>query len=395
MRILIAEDDSTSRLILKRSLEKWGHEVIATKDGAEAWEILQKEPIRFVITDWMMPELDGVELSKRIRAAHFSHYIYIILLTAKIEKTEIVDGLEAGADDFVTKPFNKHELKVRIKAGERIIRLEKDLEERNESLQEAYTQIRKDLEAASNMQQNLLPSASSTMPGISFDWLFLPCTVIAGDIFNFFQLSENNIGFYLLDVSGHGIPAAMLSVTISKVLSPTFMNGNEEKHSLHGKSHHDFNSPASVIQELNQRFQGENNSMQYFTMVYGTIDTKNKELKLCQAGHPSPIYVKNGAYISHIGNGGMPVGMLPEIEYEEQSFDFTAGDRLFLFSDGVTECENADKEQFSSNRLVQLLEGSRSDSLAVLMQKVKGQLQRWNGSEQFEDDVTLLAIEME
>ncbi|MFQ5771491.1 MAG: PleD family two-component system response regulator, partial [bacterium] len=198
MRILIADDHADTRLLLSRFLKKWGHEVMVAKDGAEAWEILQKLPINFVISDWIMPNMDGLELCKRIRAANFQRYIYIILLTAKNAKDELVVGMEAGADDFMVKPFNKGELKVRIRAGERILKLEKDLDERNQKLSEVYAVIRKDLQAAAELQKSFLPDATVSFNGLKFEWLFLPCTFVAGDIFNFFALDEKNVGFYLL-----------------------------------------------------------------------------------------------------------------------------------------------------------------------------------------------------
>ncbi|HPH97635.1 MAG TPA: diguanylate cyclase [Anaerolineaceae bacterium] len=127
MRILIVDDDPVARQILRTSLVRFGHEVMEMTDGRAAWDYLQTDTVRLVITDWLMPEMDGVELIRRIRSRPTSGYIYTIILTAKDDKSNIVRGLEAGADDYLTKPFNIHELHARVMIGVRILDLETNL----------------------------------------------------------------------------------------------------------------------------------------------------------------------------------------------------------------------------------------------------------------------------
>ena len=129
MHVLIADDDSVSRRLLQSYLQKWGYEVTAAKDGAEAWDLFDGGSFPMIITDWMMPELDGPGLIRRIRSAGRPGYVYAMLVTAKSEKEDLVEGMEAGADDFLTKPFDRDELRVRLRAGERIIRLEQNVRE--------------------------------------------------------------------------------------------------------------------------------------------------------------------------------------------------------------------------------------------------------------------------
>ncbi len=141
MKILIAEDALVSRRLLERHLQAWGHEVVTATDGAEAWERFNADEYPIVISDWMMPEMDGPELVRRIRASERPGYVYIILLTAKAQTEDLVEGMEAGADDFVAKPFERDELRVRLRAGERIIQLEQTLAQQNRELRETQAAL--------------------------------------------------------------------------------------------------------------------------------------------------------------------------------------------------------------------------------------------------------------
>lgn len=143
MRILIAEDDIVSRRMLEATLVKWRYEVVVTNNGAEAWQILQSEnPPKLVILDWMMPEMDGLEVCKKVRENAELDSTYIILLTARGQKEDIVSGLDAGANDYITKPFDRNELKARIQVGVRMINLQNELEEHIKKLEEAMSEVR-------------------------------------------------------------------------------------------------------------------------------------------------------------------------------------------------------------------------------------------------------------
>jgi DNA-binding response OmpR family regulator len=143
MRILIAEDTAPSRVMLTTILKRWGYEIVATGDGAEAWQVLQRpDAPRLAILDWMMPQMDGPEVCRKVRSQHTEGYVYLILLTARGQKEDIVKGLEAGADDYVTKPFDAAALRARLQVGERILTLETALVQKVREQQEALAQVK-------------------------------------------------------------------------------------------------------------------------------------------------------------------------------------------------------------------------------------------------------------
>jgi signal transduction histidine kinase len=160
MKVLIADDEPIARRRLESFLTKWGKQVVAASDGAAAWRLLQQEEFPIVITDWMMPEIDGVELIRRIRAQPHPHYVYVILLTARSEKEDLVQGMEAGADDFLSKPFDHNELRVRLRQGERVIQLERSLAEQNRALRETQAAL---------VQQEKLASLGQLAAGMAHE----------------------------------------------------------------------------------------------------------------------------------------------------------------------------------------------------------------------------------
>ena len=393
MKILIADDDEIQRDVLTAMLEQRHHEVTTVSNGAQAWETLQRDPISMVFTDWMMPELNGLELIRKVRASQLGRYVYMILCTGKNARADLIEGMRCGADDFLTKPIQEDELLVRMASGERVLDLEKRLEQKNRKLASAYDTIRHDLEAAARMQRSLLPPATE-IRGVRFESLFLPASMVAGDIFNFFPLNETTTGFYQLDVSGHGIPAAMLSVTLSKMLSSGPLGNALLKRPIATAPWHEVVAPHEALGELNRRFQ--DNGDMYFTMVYGVLGgPESRRLRLAQAGHPHPIYLARGQHCVALGHGGFPLGVLPHMDYELCEREVGPGDRMFLTSDGVLECVNSKGEQFGDGRLKEFVERHRDCGLRELLDALQEMLKQWVESDDFEDDVSVVAMEFQ
>jgi sigma-B regulation protein RsbU (phosphoserine phosphatase) len=308
--------------------------------------------------------------------------------------------MDAGADDFIRKPIQLDELHARIRAGQRVLELEKKLQENNIHLTEVTNKllatnevINRDLKMAANMQRSLLPNIAVHNQGIAIDWLFHPSTDLSGDIFNFFTLDDHHVGFYIIDVAGHGIASAMQSFTLSRLLSPDISN------------HLIFNLPdppycrlvrsaSAVVSNLNRQFQTDAINVLYFTMIYGVIDTLSCSIDLCQAGHPHLIYLAKDKLAQFISEGGLPVGIIPQASYDSVQIAYKFGDRLFLYSDGITECESPSGEMFGAERLLAFVNDTRHLKISEVIAKLDEQVRAWHGGDDFDDDISMLALDI-
>lgn len=399
MQILVVDDDPIARTVISSLLRVLGHEVSEACDGNAAWEMMQQKRYPIIVIDWIMPGLSGVDLCRKIRAESNDNYVYVILCTANGDKADLVNGMDAGADDFLVKPVSPEELRVRVRAGERIAKLEQRLADRNrelqrsnEQLQHAYEVIEEDVRAAAWVQENLLPSPAANMLGVACKWRFRPSRYVGGDIFNCFAVDERHVGFYLLDVAGHGVPAAMSSVALSMILSPDGTHGGPLKKYEAQSERYIAAQPSEVIAELNRRFQASVNG--HFAMSYGLLNLETSLLRLAQAGNPNPVFIQSGGDIRTLTDGGMPVGLWPDIHIDIVEVPFEPGDRLVLYSDGVPECMNHREEEFGDERLVDCLAGAAREPMDLMLNNLERQLERWRGSSDFDDDVSLLAVEL-
>lgn len=394
MKILLAEDERITRRSLQRYLESWGHDVIAAEDGAVAWQQFQQQQFDIVVTDWDMPKLDGRALIERIRGSGASGYVYLIMLTGRAEKADLVVGMEAGADDFLAKPFDRNELRVRLNAGQRIIRLERELAEQNETLSKANERMSRDLRAAADVQQALLPKELPESLGARFAWHFEPCDELGGDILNVLSLFDRYVVVYLLDVSGHGVPAALLSVTLSRVLTARDPSSSFILAESTGGGPPTVRSPRDVAERLNRAFPMAAQGDHFFTLAYAVLDLETHTLQYTVAGHPPPALVRQGRPARHLEGDGFPVGVVDEPEYEEHRLQLEPGDRLLFYSDGVTEAANKAGVMLGDDGFVRLIEASRDRPLDEGLDKCIHDLREWCDATPLADDISVLALEV-
>lgn len=392
MPILIAEDDEASRIYLTRVLEKAGYEVVAAEDGDMAWDLFQKNNFRLVITDWIMPRVGGVALCRRIREKATNGYVFVIMVTARDRKSDIVEAIDAGADDYVTKPYDKGELLARIRAGSRIISLEQELSEKNQELLKANITMKNDLLAASRLQQSFLPKAAPKASGLEFSWFYRPCDMVGGDTFNCFSINDNYVALYVLDVSGHGVPAAMLSVMLSRILTPHADRGGILCRLPEGNGRREPVSPRAIAQILNRRFPMDQDVGQYFTLLYLTFHLPSLTMKVVQAGHPYLAVLHHNGKVNFLRKAGFPIGMFEDADFEEETMSLSPGDRILLYSDGIVEAMNRQDECYGTDRFAKALATHRDQDISGITQAVMVDLANFIGDVKIIDDMTLVGL---
>jgi sigma-B regulation protein RsbU (phosphoserine phosphatase) len=392
LKVLVIDDAPDFRVYVRALLRKWGYDPVLATNGADGLERMREGGIRLVICDWMMDGMSGPEVCAAIRSEDFGHYVYLMLLTGRTEDTDLVYGLDAGADDFVGKPFDAQVLRARLQVGVRILGLEERLAQQNRVLQQhhddlgrAYAQIQNDLAVAARIQLESLPVSDEDIAPLRAGWLFLPAAKISGDSFHFFPVSEELIGFYHLDVAGHGIPAALLSTSLSRSLVPHTGVAISAGHYL---------QPAKFLEALNRELcspDGEVSS--YATVIYGVLNKHTGEGQLALAGHPKPLILHPNGDIEHLQSGGLPVGMFDAVEYTSQPFNLGLGDRLVTYSDGITDCFDADGAPFDLDHFKSLLTRNREHPATKIADKLRDAVTEWRTGEEFEDDISVLILE--
>ncbi|WP_170326141.1 SpoIIE family protein phosphatase [Ruegeria arenilitoris] len=343
-KVLVVDDSRLQRRILVASLKKWGFEVLEADSGDAAIEMCQANPPDLVVSDWVMPGMSGLEFCRAFRALDSEQYSYFILLTSKSEKQEVAKGLDAGADDFLIKPLEADELRARISAGARILDMQRELSEKNrmietalEELRVAHDAIDKDLMQAKKIQDSLVPELTREFGKSRVSMLLKPCGHIGGDLVGMFSPGVNRLGFYSIDVSGHGITSAMMTARLGGYLSSKHFEQNVAMEKRFDKFYA-LLPPEQVAEMLNSRLMADAGVEEYFTMVYAIIDLRNGHLKMVQAGHPHPLVLRHDGSTEFLGEGGLPIGLLSDVSFQQTETYLHPGDKLLLYSDGFTEC---------------------------------------------------------
>ena len=395
-KILIAEDDPVSLKILESMLQKWGYEVLKAVDGAQAWNLYQAHSdIQLIISDWMMPNVDGIDLCKFVRGFNSNGcYTYFILLTAKSQVDDLVAGINAGADDFIAKPFNQFELQARLFAGQRIVRLENELARKLAEISKANVQMEQDLEAAAIVQRNMLPLAGVSFPGIKYAYHFTTCNQIGGDLFNLVPLDDSHVAVYILDVAGHGVPAALKAVSLSWLLAPQKPNYRILFES-NSSGELCVAPPKNVLVRLNAHAYSTDPSGKFITFLYGVLDPKSGLFTYSRAGHPYPIHISDGRFIRHIPPEDIPLGIIQDYDYSQSTYDIKPGDRIYFYTDGVSETMNPAGEQFGEGRIISNLVALSNLNLDESISGLIKRLTEWRCCSDISDDVSIIGIEVD
>lgn len=385
LKILVAEDNIVQRLYLSRLIESMGYEAITAEDGHKALELVQESKIQIVISDYLMPNLDGIGLTRAIRQLDLDHYVYVVMITGNEDDDVRAEALEAGVDDFLNKMRSPVMLNARIRAATRLIHHAEELAERTRVLKETNEHIREDLRAAAAAQRQLLPDIRKDLMGFTVASAFVPSSFVSGDMFGCFPLDDKRLGFYAVDVSGHGVHASLLSVAIGYLITPEFFRNTALTQS--GQA-----DPAALITNLNDRFSKSEND-DYFTMFCGVIDTASGALDYCQAAYPSPYYIDPTGVAQPVGDGGFPVGMFPFATYENNAMTLALGGSLVICSDAATEAVNTQNTPFGLERLRNMVATISDIGTKNMPDTIIKALTDWRGGNTLEDDLTVVALE--
>jgi sigma-B regulation protein RsbU (phosphoserine phosphatase) len=316
----------------------------------------------------------------------------VIMATAQGQSGDVVEALRLGASDYLTKPLDFSVALARIhtqlslkRSVDRIARLEQCLAERNAELEAANRSMRNDLEAAARVQRALLPEVAPDVPGAGFVWQFRPCTELAGDLLDVVVLDERRVALYVLDVVSHGIKAALLAVMVSRILSQMLSSSSPGDRRLL--------SPALVADHLNHVFPWDERTRQFFTLLYGVLDLDTSVFTFVSAGHPGPIHLPHGGVARSLDTTGPLIGVGGG-RYQEHSVILSERDRLYLYTDGLTDAKNRDNEDFGKRRALQVIEANRATPLSASLVALLQGIEDWRDSSALEDDLCLLTVEI-
>jgi sigma-B regulation protein RsbU (phosphoserine phosphatase) len=250
--------------------------------------------------------------------------------------------------------------------------------------------MKQDLDAAARVQRTLLPEVFPEIDRLNFAWAYRPCDELAGDALNIVRINNDLVALYLLDVSGHGVPAALLSVTATRSLHPRAA-GVPSVVAGPG-ANPDAVDPVQVASRLNALYPMESNGDHYFTLIYGLLNVRTQQFRFTVAGHPAPVLVREGRPPECLDVSGPAIGMFDEAEYEESVIDLQSGDRLYVHSDGLTEEVNAQDEEFGDERLLSAIADGRALGLQESVESLVQKVIAWRGEEHLKDDVSILAV---
>jgi sigma-B regulation protein RsbU (phosphoserine phosphatase) len=398
--VLVVDDSRAQRHVLCMQLLRWGYRVSDSESALAALDVCATQDIDIVISDWMMPGLTGLEFCRRFRTLTRENYGYFILLTSKSEKTEIADGLEAGADDFLAKPVSGNELRARLRAGERMLAMQAELLAKNRivartlaELQALYDSLDRDLIEARKLQQTLIRDRVRDYGWAEASLMLRNSGRVGGDLVGSFKVDENRLAIYAIDVSGHGVASAMMTARLAGFLTGSspdqnlaFLKGQDGGHVLL--------PPHAVADRFNRLMLEEIQAEQYFTMVFAVVDRAAGRLSLVQAGHPHPMLLRSSGQVVRLGAGGLPVGLLPDAVHETCEVSIAPGDRLVLVSDGITECPCLSGGDFGESGLSDSLTRSARHSGADVLEALVWDLGRAAGTTSFPDDVSGVVLDL-
>jgi len=457
--VVIAEDSRIQGTVLRQRLLAAGYDAHVGLNGQLALELVRQHRPDVIVSDIEMPIMSGYEFCRAIKRDPALRQIPVMLLSTLSDAEDIIRGLDVGADNYMTKPYDISFLisriealratpireedtsaansEIAVKLGSNVYKIKSGRQqalnllistfenavEKNKELHRSHEQLTlakeklsawnskleslnarlegmnkrmsHDLQAAANMQKSLLPNEPLGISQISTAWNYTPCEELAGDFLNYCQLDESSVAFYVVDVSGHGAASALLAVAIGRLLSSVISATSLLRRMDPFTGKPSVTPPDTVVNELNRRFQMDSQGGLHFTILYGVLDVRTNVFRYVCAGHPQPVLIRPGESPRLIDGDGLAVGWFDDIEFDTFEIQLLSGDRLYLYSDGVPEAMDSKLEQLTNDRMLAVLNESRDLPIAEQVEHLRSVVDAWCHPKGALDDVSILGIQIQ
>lgn len=380
--VLVVDDEPTARVALAARLKRLGYRVIQAGDGKAGLEALRQERPDLTILDWMMPEMDGPSFCEYVRQDPVLLSSQILMMTGNDQPEQIAEGLASGADDFLSKAASKHEITARVQSGMRSAALIKKLEQVTEEIRAKQEALERELQSAARYVETLLPVSGPVVPGVQMVRLYRPSLALGGDLFNIVPWSDDFLGLYLLDASGHGVSPALRSASFASFLRRESLLRQVGS-----------NDPGAILTEANKQFP-LTESGHYFTIVFASLDLRCQLLSYASAGHGGALLHRRSGEVCWMAQPNLPLGFDPSTTYVTATLPLAPGDRVYLLSDGLYEFPAASGELWGQGRLETTIQALGQQPLETVITETIAEAVRWQGHEQFPDDVALMGLEL-
>jgi phosphoserine phosphatase RsbU/P len=372
--ILIVDDTPINIGVISGALKDSFSTKVATS-GAKALAIASgKEKPDLILLDVLMPEMDGYEVCRRLKADPDTRDIPVIFLTSQTEAEDETKGFEVGAVDYIHKPFSAPVVKARVQTHLM-------LREAHAQIAKQLVEINTELEMARQIQLSILPNSTPKIAGMEIVARYIPMTSVAGDFYDFLVVDGSHIGILIADVSGHGLPAALIASMLQVALTAQARHASE---------------PSKVLSGLNQALCGKFQH-NFVTAAYVYVDLEKNAISYAGAGHPPLLlWRKSTGAASQLLENGLVMGQFEEATYDSLQVPIEPGDRVILYTDGILETSSPTQEEFGTARFMQFMEKSNRLKAGPFADELLLELARWleqPPGEGHKDDISLLIVD--
>jgi sigma-B regulation protein RsbU (phosphoserine phosphatase) len=375
-RVLLLVDDDPENIQVVHAILKDTYKLRVAKTGAKALELAKLEPRpELILLDVMMPEMDGYEACACLKEDSRTRDIPVIFLTGRTDVAGEARGFEVGAVDYIHKPFSPPIVAARV-------RTHLMLRDANETLSRQLLAINSELEMARQIQLSILPQQTPQLPGLEIEARYIPMSSVAGDFYNFLVIDERHIGNLIADVSGHGLPSALIASMLQTALTAQAPHASDA---------------AQVLSGLNRSLCGKFMNNHYVTAAYLFVDSEKALVNYAGAAHPPVVQWRSKSNCaSECVENGLMLGPFSDATYSSVTFPVEQGDRIVLVTDGILEAKNSSDKEFGMDRLREVVRSHHALPIKPFTDALMDELARWSGhgcGPDQSDDITLLTID--